>query len=187
MRETIEVLCRVPPSPRCPEPVIHTDDDCTTWLPRLDLNGARIQVFDRPPTALEFSRLVHISRPVVFRSAFSSTILATCSAFLISSLHCIDCFDSHNLPALSRWTDAYLAQKMTDRPVTVAVTPDGSVLMRCQYSIPPLLTTPHSLADAVKQSADGMAYFTEPCSEKMTMAELLHVLREPPREHRSVK
>ncbi|KAG8856810.1 hypothetical protein FRB96_006314 [Tulasnella sp. 330] len=56
---------------------------------------------------------------------------------------------------------------MADRPITVAITPDG-------------------FADAVKQSADGMAYFTEPCSEKITMPKLLDFLREPPNQHRSV-
>lgn len=30
-----------------------------------DLNGNHIQTLDQPPTALEFSRLIHITRPVI--------------------------------------------------------------------------------------------------------------------------
>lgn len=32
-----------------------------------DLNGSQIDVFERPPTALEFARMVHISRPVIIK------------------------------------------------------------------------------------------------------------------------
>jgi hypothetical protein len=33
----------------------------------LDLNGGHIEILQQPPTALEFSRLMHISRPVIIR------------------------------------------------------------------------------------------------------------------------
>ena len=32
-----------------------------------DLNGSYIETLDVPPSALEFSRLVHVSRPVVIK------------------------------------------------------------------------------------------------------------------------
>ena len=41
-----------------------------------DLNGDTIEVLGEPPTAIEFSRLVHISRPVVIKGAFLSQIQA---------------------------------------------------------------------------------------------------------------
>ncbi|KAK7054280.1 hypothetical protein R3P38DRAFT_2856957, partial [Favolaschia claudopus] len=40
-----------------------------------DLNGDHIDVLEEPPTALEFSRLVHISRPVLIRGTLRSTTL----------------------------------------------------------------------------------------------------------------
>ena len=35
----------------------------------VDLNGSHIETLEMPPTALEFSRLVHISRPVIIKGA----------------------------------------------------------------------------------------------------------------------
>ncbi|KDQ64509.1 hypothetical protein JAAARDRAFT_145309 [Jaapia argillacea MUCL 33604] len=64
-----------------------------------DLNGSAFQVLHTPPSALEFSRLVHISRPV-----------------LIKEFH---------VPAHSAWTNEYLIHQMGDRNVSVAVTPNG--------------------------------------------------------------
>lgn len=44
-----------------------------------DLNGGdAIQVLDEPPTAIEFSRLVHISRPVVIKGATYQLVCVTC-------------------------------------------------------------------------------------------------------------
>ncbi|KAH6914902.1 cupin-like domain-containing protein [Coprinopsis sp. MPI-PUGE-AT-0042] len=63
------------------------------------VNGTYIEVLKRPPTALEFSRLVNISRPVVIEGV--------------------------DLPAFKRWTLEYITQKTRDSSVSVAVTPDG--------------------------------------------------------------
>ncbi|KAG7449183.1 Clavaminate synthase-like protein [Guyanagaster necrorhizus] len=76
--------------------------ECLKWFSREyhDLNGSHIQVLDRPPTPLEFSRIAHISRPVV-----------------IHGLH---------IPATKdRWSNEYLCDKMKDRPISVSVTPNG--------------------------------------------------------------
>lgn len=64
------------------------------------MNGAQITALDRPPTALEFSQMVALSRPVVFRTGVE-------------------------VPDSSRWTTEYLAKTMGDRPISVSVTPDG--------------------------------------------------------------
>lgn len=37
----------------------------------LDLNGSGIEVLEKPPSPLEFSRLVHISRPVIIKGTSS--------------------------------------------------------------------------------------------------------------------
>ena len=41
-----------------------------------DLNGSYIETLDAPPSALEFSRLVHVSRPVVIKG--QSQVLYFC-------------------------------------------------------------------------------------------------------------
>ena len=47
---------------------VRNRNDCIL-LKNVDLNGDTIEVLDEPPTAIEFSRLVHISRPVVIKGA----------------------------------------------------------------------------------------------------------------------
>ncbi|KAJ7700096.1 Clavaminate synthase-like protein [Mycena rosella] len=64
-----------------------------------DLNGTHIEVLEEPPTALEFSRLVHISRPVLIRGV--------------------------QIPTVRLWDDDYLAASMGEAEISVAVTPNG--------------------------------------------------------------
>lgn len=65
-----------------------------------DMNGTQVVLLDQPPSALEFSQLVAMSRPVVFKS-------------------------DPTVPDTSRWTVEYLTQKLGDQAVSVSVTPDG--------------------------------------------------------------
>ncbi|KAJ7095389.1 cupin-like domain-containing protein [Mycena belliarum] len=75
------------------------------WPPTLlaseyyDLNGTHIDVLEQPPTALEFARLVHISRPVLIRGV--------------------------EIPTMRFWDDDYLAASMGETEISVAVTPNG--------------------------------------------------------------
>ncbi|KAF8195886.1 cupin-like domain-containing protein [Mycena galopus ATCC 62051] len=64
-----------------------------------DLNGGHIDVLEQPPTALEFSRLVHISRPVLIRGV--------------------------QIPSVRFWDDEYLAATLGETRISVAVTPNG--------------------------------------------------------------
>ncbi|KAJ7068279.1 cupin-like domain-containing protein [Mycena amicta] len=64
-----------------------------------DLNGSNFLVLNEPPTALEFSRIVHISRPALIRGV--------------------------DIPSVRLWNDEYLAMAMGDVEISVAVTPDG--------------------------------------------------------------
>ncbi|KIL70053.1 hypothetical protein M378DRAFT_68218 [Amanita muscaria Koide BX008] len=75
--------------------------DPVQWLAReyYELNGSYIEILDSPPTALGFSRLVHISRPVI-----------------IKALH---------IPASLKWTDEYLVTEMGAQEISVAATPNG--------------------------------------------------------------
>ncbi|KAF8913904.1 cupin-like domain-containing protein [Gymnopilus junonius] len=98
-----------------------------------DLNGTGIETLEEPPSALEFAQLVHVSRPVVIKG--------------------------FEFPALHRWTRDYLAEKMGDSPISVAVTPNGR--------------GDPSLADSITLGSDGLRYFVEPFVEKMTMNQLL--------------
>ncbi|KAF5389050.1 hypothetical protein D9757_004891 [Collybiopsis confluens] len=63
----------------------------------------------------------------------------------------------------TKWTNDYLAEKMGDLPISVAVTPNGWGKRH---------------ADAVTQHPDGRLYFAEPLIEKMTMKSFLGKLSE---------
>ncbi|ESK96003.1 jmjc domain-containing protein 7 [Moniliophthora roreri MCA 2997] len=64
-----------------------------------DLNGSSFDTLDEPPSALEFSRIVHVSRPVLIK-AFRT-------------------------PASERWTNEYLIDKMGSSQISISVTPNG--------------------------------------------------------------
>ncbi|KAK2466214.1 hypothetical protein APHAL10511_001856 [Amanita phalloides] len=64
-----------------------------------DLNGSCVEILEAPPTPLEFSRMIHISRPVVIKGL--------------------------QVAALKKWTDDYLINKMGGRKMSVATTPNG--------------------------------------------------------------
>ncbi|KAF9534322.1 hypothetical protein CPB83DRAFT_329092 [Crepidotus variabilis] len=46
-----------------------------------DHNGTTIEILKKPPTALEFSRLVHVSRPAIIKGI-------VLRAFMSKHLHC---------------------------------------------------------------------------------------------------
>lgn len=62
-------------------------------------NGDHVEVLEKPPSALEFSQLVHVSRPVVIKE--------------------------FKIPASTSWTDEYLINRMGSRKISMATTPDG--------------------------------------------------------------
>ncbi|KAM5535511.1 hypothetical protein V8D89_010848 [Ganoderma adspersum] len=66
------------------------------------LNGTQYDVLDEIPTPLEFSRLVHISRPVLIRESAIS-----------------EDDDQH------AWSKEWISGKMGDSEISVAVTPNG--------------------------------------------------------------
>ncbi|KAL1926170.1 hypothetical protein VTP01DRAFT_6035 [Rhizomucor pusillus] len=67
-----------------------------------DINGTHFNVYEQPPSALEFLREnVHPNRPALIKRAFD------------------------HWPARRLWTNEYLKEKMGDHTVTVATTPNG--------------------------------------------------------------
>ncbi|TFK43526.1 Clavaminate synthase-like protein [Crucibulum laeve] len=99
-----------------------------------ELNGTHIEILDEPPSALEFSRLIHKSRPVVIKGY-------------------------KPVNAANLWTNEYLANKLGEQEISIAVTPNGQ-------------------ADAVTQGPNGQLYFVEPLVEKMTMSAFLSHISE---------
>ncbi|KNZ79808.1 JmjC domain-containing protein E [Termitomyces sp. J132] len=71
------------------------------WLSNeyFEQNGDNIEILENPPSSLEFSRLVHISRPVVIKGL--------------------------KVPASTLWSDEYLIDRMGARQISIAVTPNG--------------------------------------------------------------
>lgn len=64
-----------------------------------ELNGSHIEVLEKPPSALQFSRLVRISRPAVIKG--------------------------FEVPASKAWSNEYLIDRMGSRKISIAVTPNG--------------------------------------------------------------
>jgi hypothetical protein len=74
------------------------------------------------------------------------------------------------MPAFRRWTPDYIAQTTRDSSVSVAVTPDGFVLvLRLRLPLVTLLRR----ADAIHRGPNGLLYFVEPFVEKMAIKDLL--------------
>ena len=84
----------------------------------VDLNGSYYETLDSPPNATEFMRLVHVSRPVVIKGK---------EIPYDGPLQCKHAFGltGFRVPAHDNWTNEYLIQEMGDRPISVAVTPNG--------------------------------------------------------------
>ncbi|KAI0677364.1 Clavaminate synthase-like protein [Trametes maxima] len=99
-----------------------------------ELNGNQIDVLDAFPDPLEFSRLVRIGRPVLIRESGIP-----------------DSDDDHT------WSKSWIANKMGDRQISVAVTPNGR-------------------ADAVTVGPRGKLYFAEPHTQQMTMKAFLETI-----------
>lgn len=68
------------------------------------LNSSFATELHHTPTALEFSRFVSSNRPLVVRN------------------------HGANEPALTKWTNQYLIDSLVDKPVKIAVSPDGLAL-----------------------------------------------------------
>ncbi|KAJ4481542.1 Clavaminate synthase-like protein [Lentinula edodes] len=82
----------------------HSQQTSLEWLSAEyhDLNGDHIDILEGPPTALEFARIVQISRPRLTRQV--------APGFQASSL---------------KWSNDYLISKMGSGLISVAVTPNG--------------------------------------------------------------
>ncbi len=59
--------------------------------------------------------MIHISRPVVIKGYL----------YVIKEAPISDCNTGVNMPALNKWTDGYLINKMDGRKISVAITPNG--------------------------------------------------------------
>src|SRR5258707_13941968 len=85
-------------------------------------------------------------------------------------------YPGFDVAASRLWTNEYLIEKMGQRKISVAVTPNGYAglnvnSIRCSQIA-------GRFADAVTSDSGGRRYFTEPCVEKMTMQELLSKLNQ---------
>ncbi|KAI9000842.1 Clavaminate synthase-like protein [Trametes punicea] len=99
-----------------------------------ELNGTHFDILESCPTSLEFSRFVHIGRPVLVKdSAIPNT---------------------KNDRA---WSKQWIADKMGDRDISVAVTPNGR-------------------ADAVTRGPRNKLYFAEPLTQRMKVRSFLQTL-----------
>jgi jumonji domain-containing protein 7 len=81
------------------------------------------------------------------------------------------------IPAIERWTDEYIIERMGDREISVAVTPNGyydsSARSLYDYFLTKFL---RSRADAVTPGPNDKLYFVEPYTQKMTMQDFLSAL-----------
>lgn len=76
------------------------------------LNPATVAELRAVPSALDFSRFTSANRPLVVRRAGQT----------------------EPIPALERWTDEYVVEKLAGRELAISVTPEGCVSL---LSVPP--------------------------------------------------
>ncbi|KAF9462654.1 cupin-like domain-containing protein [Collybia nuda] len=71
------------------------------WISKeyYELNGNHVEILHHPPSPVEFSRLAHISRPVIIKG--------------------------FQIPAYKLWSTEYLVQRMGSQKISIAVTPNG--------------------------------------------------------------
>ncbi|KAF7352786.1 Jmjc domain-containing protein 7 [Mycena venus] len=137
---------------------------CSFYI-EADLNGGHIEIYEQPPTALEFSRLVHINRPVLIRGTATRNIFYDLHSFYSQEWK-YPLFDSGTMSiSLRPWTPTRFLLRLRQT---------GSILV-CALG-PSHLVPKFSRADAVTRSLDGKLYFVEPHIEKMKMSELLSKL-----------
>lgn len=86
----------------------------------IELNGNHVETLQEPPSAVEFSRLVHISRPVIIKG--SHIVKPTYRLHL--------CLVGFKTPASTLWSNDYLVQKMGSQKISIAITPNGSAFLR---------------------------------------------------------
>lgn len=67
-------------------------------------NSSTPDSLDRSPTALEFSKYVHLNRPLVIRG------------------------EGARYAGMQHWSEEYLVEKMAQRMLAITITPDGSRL-----------------------------------------------------------
>jgi hypothetical protein len=76
------------------------------------LNSSTVPELEAVPSPLEFARYVGANRPCVIRGGARD----------------------QQLPALDRWTDDYLVEKLAEKALRISVTPSGYVRVHRCYS-----------------------------------------------------
>lgn len=69
----------------------------------LEMNASHVEELHSLPTAIDFSRYIQRNRPVVFREVGFEM----------------------DIPALHKWNEAYLRQKLASTELKIAATPRG--------------------------------------------------------------
>ncbi|KAM0788701.1 hypothetical protein ACM66B_002797 [Microbotryomycetes sp. NB124-2] len=128
-------------------------------LDHQSFNSSFVAQLDHMPTDLEFARFVHTNRPVLIKSTRGRQRKRPGS----SAAEHGDDEDSIWFKAIDNWTNEYLCEKLGDKKLNIAVTPDGR-------------------ADSIVKSKDGSRpMFIEPATVEMTMRQLFTKL-DPPHE-----
>ena len=88
-----------------------------------------------------------------------------------------DVLSDSAIPYTGSWSKEWIIQKMGERQISVAVTPNGYV----SFAIPCLLTTDElscacRRADAITRGPGNKLYFAEPHTQMMDMASFLETL-----------
>lgn len=90
----------------------------------LALNGSHYDILDELPSALEFSRLIRIARPVLMRGKWLTEDIRSSYGLILTYV-----FAASTMPSESRdpttWTKDWITKEMGDREISVAVTPHG--------------------------------------------------------------
>ena len=104
-----------------------------------DLNPSSVPELLHPPTPLEFSRIVSSGGPALIRNYVPAV----------------------GWPAYEKWTSEYLSERMGEKEIAIAITPDGRA---------------DSIHGDGESEGEGSGYFVMPAQTKMTMKRYLSLL-----------
>lgn len=129
----------------------------------IDLNGDHIDILEGTPTALEFARIVQISRPVLIKSH-----LKTHSPSLETDMAICPRIPGIQLQMVERLSD-----QQDGLPPNICGCHSQWVRVSTFSSCTNPTNTRKRRADAITLGPNGKLYFAEPAVEKMTMKSLL--------------
>ena len=111
----------------CTESLSYPHTNTHSHRMTIALNGSHYDTLDELPSALEFSRLVRIARPVLMRGKQPVEDVYLPDGLILKHVSAASAMPSESRDGPTAWTKDWIAKEMGDREISVAITPNGCV------------------------------------------------------------